>query len=85
MKNEIKTETKNSMETENSTTTQTQPSAKLPKQNRIKKWMLNLIAVAFGFVIICGILGTLDILAQKELKKTGDALPKLFLYRWKSN
>jgi hypothetical protein len=73
MKNEIKTET--------GLTTQTQ---NLSKQSRIKKWALNLIAMTIGFIVICGALGILDILAQRELKKTGKALPKLFLYRWKS-
>jgi hypothetical protein len=55
-----------------------------PKQSRFKKWSLNLLAVMIGFVIIGGVLGALDILAQRELQKTGEALPKLFLYRgWK--
>jgi hypothetical protein len=72
MKNETKTEF----------ITQTQNS---PKQSRVKKWTLNLIAVAVGFIMICGVLGILDILAQRELRKTGDALPKLFLYRWKKD
>jgi hypothetical protein len=74
MKNEIKTETEITAQMQNS-----------PKQSRIKKLILNLIAVMIGFMVILGVLGGLDILAQRELKKTGDALPKLFLYRWKSN
>jgi hypothetical protein len=46
---------------------------------------LNLLAVMIGFAMICGVLGILDILAQRELKKTNEALPKLFTYRWKTN
>ncbi|MDR1477782.1 MAG: hypothetical protein LBJ00_02445, partial [Planctomycetaceae bacterium] len=71
------------IQTETELTTQIN-SQNSPKQSRFKKWMLNLIAVMFGFIVICGVLGVLDILAQRELKKTGEALPKLFLYRWKS-
>lgn len=43
--------------------------------------MLNLLAVCIGFAFIGGVLGILDIAAQYQLKKTGEALPKLFLYR----
>ncbi|MDR1925828.1 MAG: SGNH/GDSL hydrolase family protein [Planctomycetaceae bacterium] len=68
------------IEIENETETTTQK----PKQSRFKKWALNLLAVMIGFAMIGGVLGVLDILAQRELKKTGEALPKLFLYRgWK--
>ncbi|MDR2440356.1 MAG: SGNH/GDSL hydrolase family protein [Planctomycetaceae bacterium] len=51
------------------------------KQDHLKKWKLNLLAVMIGFVVICSVLGVLDILAQQKLKKTGEDLPKLFLYR----
>jgi hypothetical protein len=74
MKNKIKTETEFTTQTQN-----------LPKQYRFKKQILNFVAVIVGFVMICGVLGILDILAQRELRKTGDALPKLFLYRWEHN
>ncbi|MDR0608596.1 MAG: hypothetical protein LBG58_00615 [Planctomycetaceae bacterium] len=73
MKNELKTEI----------TIQTPPQNTV-KQHQYKKWMLNLIAVMTGFLVICRVLGILDILAQRELRKPGDALPKLFLYRWKN-
>jgi lysophospholipase L1-like esterase len=51
-----------------------------------KSWKLNLFAVMIGFAMIGGILCVLDILAQRELIKTGEALPKICTYRpekWK--
>ncbi|MDR1483439.1 MAG: SGNH/GDSL hydrolase family protein [Planctomycetaceae bacterium] len=78
MENEIKTQP------ENLTDPQSNSQQKIsPKRSRLKKWTLNFIAVMFGFTVIFVFLGTLDILAQRELRKTGDALPKLFLYRGK--
>ncbi|MDR2171569.1 MAG: GDSL-type esterase/lipase family protein [Planctomycetaceae bacterium] len=71
-------------EVENTNITQSQP-LNFPKQNHLKKWMLNILAVMFGLIVVCGALGILDILAQQELKKTGDALPKIILYRWKTS
>jgi hypothetical protein len=69
------------IEIENKTETTTSK----PKQSRFKKWSVYLLAVMIGFAMIGGVLGALDILAQRELRKTGEALPKLFLYRgWKS-
>jgi hypothetical protein len=77
-----KTMTKNN-KTEIDATTENSISQTKPTLKRRKSWALNLLAVLIGFTMICGVLGILDILAQRELRKTGDALPKLFLYRWK--
>jgi hypothetical protein len=66
---EIETTTKNSI-------SQTKP---IPK--RRKSWALNLLAVMIGLAMISGVLCILDILAQRELKKTGEALPKICMYR----
>jgi hypothetical protein len=68
---------KSKIQTETELKTQTNS----PKRSRFKKWMLNLIAVMFGFIVICGVLGVLDILAQRELKKTGEAHNKLCVWR----
>jgi hypothetical protein len=51
------------------------------QQSWLKRWSLNFLAVVIGLTVITGILGVLDILAQKELRKTGVALPKICLWR----
>jgi lysophospholipase L1-like esterase len=68
MKNEIKNETEFTTQTQNS-----------PQQNRLKKWILNIAAVMFGFILICGILGVLEIFSQRQLKIQGPvAFKKLY-------
>jgi hypothetical protein len=51
------------------------------KENRLKKWALNFLAFFIGLGFILLVLGLFEIYAQNQLKKTGEALPKLCLYR----
>jgi hypothetical protein len=63
------------------TTTENSISQIKPTSKHRKSWILNLLAVLIGFAMIGGVLCVLDILAQRELRKTGEALPKICLYR----
>jgi lysophospholipase L1-like esterase len=63
------------------TTTENSISQTKPTSKRRKSWALNLLAVMIGFAMICGVLCILDALAQRELRKTGESMPKICLYR----